>query len=130
MRSEVEGTNDVAEGLDRLLERVRGGLQTLADVGEFPGREVDPLLLCFRACLLVVRPILGAVSPIAHRLELPRHCLNGAREVGQIACEVGQMLRDLGYVILGCHVRTILRPGNAARALPTAAPRPSGAAAA
>jgi peptidoglycan/LPS O-acetylase OafA/YrhL len=60
-------------------------LQTLADFSQFSRREVDALLLG-------IRPLLLALSAHTECLELGRHLLNGARELGQLGCDGGDVL--------------------------------------
>lgn len=89
--------------LDRLSKRVRRGLETVADVGEFPGRQVDPLLLHLGALLLAVSTLLLAVGASLQRFELGRHLLHGVSQFGQLS-------GDARYVIGSCDSAAILRP--------------------
>ena len=89
--------------LDRLSERVRGGLEAVADIGEFPGRQVDALLLYFRALLLAVGALLLTVGASLQRFELGRHLLHGVSKFGQLS-------RDARYVVGSCDSAAILRP--------------------
>ena len=94
--------------LDRLSERVRRGLETVADVGEFAGCQVDALLLHFGALLLGVCARLLTVGARLQRFELGRHLLHGVRKFGQLS-------RDRRYVVRSCDFTAILRPGDAGR---------------
>ena len=61
-------------GLDRLAERVRRGLQPVADLGQLSRREVDALLLDLRALLLFVGPLPLAVGALAEAPSAGRPC--------------------------------------------------------
>jgi hypothetical protein len=97
--------------LDRLSKRVRRGLEAVANVGELPGRQVDPLLLHFRALLLAVSTLLLTVGASLQRFELGRHLLHGVSEFGQLS-------GDARYVLGSCDSAAILRP-ESRRAKPT-----------
>jgi hypothetical protein len=71
-------------------------LQTLADVGQFSRREVDPLLLDLRTLVLAVGVNLLVVNALAERSGLAGHLLHGSRQVSQLTS-------DQRSVLLGCH---------------------------
>jgi hypothetical protein len=100
-------------------------LETVTDFGEFPGRQVDPLLLYFRALLLGGSERLLSVGTLLQRLQLGRHLLHGVGEFGQLS-------GDARYVIGGCDSAAILWMLHTAsgvedeRDLPSARLRPVG----
>jgi hypothetical protein len=89
-------------------------LETVADFGEFPGRQVDPLLLYFRALLLDDSERLLSVGTLRQRLQVGRHLLHGVGEFGQLS-------GDSRYVIGGCDSAAILRvlSGGSRRVTPS-----------
>ena len=72
-------------------------MQTVADLGKFPRREVNALLLDLRTLMLGVSALLLAVSALAYGRELARHLLDGPSELCELA-------GDRRYVLSGCHV--------------------------
>jgi hypothetical protein len=86
-------------------------LEAVANVCEFPGRQVDALLLHFRALLLAVNALLLTVGASLQRFELGRHLLHGVSKFGQLS-------GDARYVLGSCDSAAILRP-ESRRAKPT-----------
>ena len=72
-------------------------MQTVTDLGKFPRREVNALLLDLRTLMLGVSALLLAVSALAYGRELARHLLDGPSELCELA-------GDRRYVLSGCHV--------------------------
>lgn len=73
-----------ATGSDRLAERVRRGLQTVTDLGEFTRCKVDAVLLYVRTRLLVDTCRENALQLVGHVLD----------DLG----EIGKLTRDQRYV--------------------------------
>ena len=86
---------------DRLSKRARRGLETVTDFREFPRRQVDPLLLYFRALLMRGSERLLSVGTLLQRLQFSRQPLHGVGEFGQLS-------GDTRSVIGGCDCAAIL----------------------
>ena len=78
-------------GSDRFSESVCRSLKSGTNLGEFPGSQVDTLLLNFRSLVLRVGANLLRVGALSQRLQLGRHLLHRVSELGQLpgdACYV------------------------------------------
>lgn len=80
------------EALERFAKSVRSSLQTCTDLGQFPRREVDALLLRVRS--------------LANRVELVCHVLDRASQVGKLAGDQGCVLL-LRHLLRGFYVRVV-----------------------
>ena len=80
------------EALERFAKSVRGSLQTCTDLGQFPRREVDALLLRVRA--------------LANGIELVCHLLDRVSQVGKLTGDQGGVLL-LRHLLPGFYVRVV-----------------------
>jgi hypothetical protein len=79
--------------LDRLSKRVRCRLKTLTHFGEFARRQVDALLLYFRALVVRIGAPVLVVGAILQRLQFRRHLLHGLSELGDLSGDGRYVIR-------------------------------------
>ena len=75
-----------------MAERVRRGMQTVTNLGQFTRRKIDALLLHIRA-----RPLTDSLLEKA--LQLLRHLLDHVGEVGELPCDEPD-IRVIGHLVL------------------------------
>ena len=75
------------------------------DLGKFPSRQVNALLLDLGALLLRLGAQLLRVGALLQRFQFSRHLLHGMSQFGQLP-------GDARYVLIRCDAAEILRPGE------------------